>query len=239
MRRTSILAMVLACNSDESGTTGGTMGEPDGVGGFLWCAQAQGARGHFQGSGFGKIILDDFTGTWERGCQCYCLNDSNIMGAGLAGNLPPGPSQTWYDGQVAALRGITQGECADGVAYWEEQEMDVLLFDGMLDVTCEEAVENQDPFQASECIMDEDECPFGGNPIPGTGGEEQVDDTAADGGGPPVYGISVWGEVIDCPSSNACTIDTDFVAYLLDDLSVFSDDFIGVTNETSPLEHVS
>lgn len=143
---------------------------------------------------------------------------NNLIGADL----------TWYNGQVLALKGKALTNCGDRVAWYEGAQGDMLLFNTMFDVTCEDAVDDEIPFNASTCVQDEDVCDID-QPIPGTGGMEQVDDTAADGGGALAYGIDDFNDVIYCQSSDSCQIDVDFVIFLLDDISIFSDDYIGMT----------
>ncbi len=152
------------------------------------------------------------------------------MSQGLAGTHG-GTDLMWYNGQVAALRGSSQGACEDRVEEYEIAMGADVLFTYMDDVSCADAVSDEDPFYVVECVKHEDECTQD-EPVNGTGGAPGVDETAADGGGAFVYGLSDYDDVIDVTGSHA-DIDIDFVKEVLGDLSVFEDDNIGVTLELS------
>ena len=152
------------------------------------------------------------------------------MSNGVAGSLS-GADLQWYNTQVSALRNLAKAACLERQAELETEEGDVLEFDLGWTEKCEDAVLDEDPFLATECVKHEGDCSTD-VPIPGTGGEEQVDDSGSDGGGPFVYGLTDYDDVID--GRDPAQVDVDFVDDLLADLQVFEDDNIGVILSNSP-----
>jgi len=229
----TIVAVVpSACVEGSSGTSeSGAATGPDGVLGYEWCLEANGANGHYDTFPFlGQIIQHPDTETAIRACICYCPEHNTLMARGMAGTLV-GADLTWYNGQVTSFKGLAQGECEDRVAEYEAAEGANILFTLANEEDCEDAVSDEDPYFTNECVQHEDECTID-EPINGTAGEPAEDETAADGGGAFVYGLSDYDDVIDTTKSPP-EVDLDFVGEILEDLSVFEDDNIGVTLEES------
>jgi hypothetical protein len=236
---------------------------PEDVTAYLWCLDAKPAKG-MREDNLTLIQINEPSGAWTRGCKCYCPADHAIMVDGANGALAPGSEdEVWYGVQVGLLRGSATSACNDRVAELEAIHGTLITFDDPATVSCLDAVADEDPYYASQCVLDDETCPPGAGGgfgtdgyVPGTDGTTADEGTTTDGGadssgtssataegdsstggGAIVYGLDDWSAVVDCPTGDRCDVEAGFVAELLADLDVFSDDHIAVRPGVSRLGH--
>ncbi|MCH9684943.1 MAG: hypothetical protein K0V04_26135 [Deltaproteobacteria bacterium] len=171
---------------------------------------------------------------------------SDIIADGNAGSLAPdSDEEAYYDDIVATLRTGATNSCYSRASDIGTSLGTVIQFDGAGDVSCLDAASDEVPYLlGTKCAIGPCEGYF---PVPGTGGlpeptatttaDTTADTTAGnDDGGMHVYGIGAWADVIDVDGSTY-EFDSDFVGNLLGDLTVFSDDNIGIGSGTSSLSN--
>lgn len=245
----TILALPLGCTA--------ILDIPDPVTAYRWCLDADPALGSSQATGFIEAIQDD-AGNWMRGCTCYCPSDHELMVLGANGQLVSGSdAETFYLNEVEHLRAKALLACTNRVLEMQTQLETTFTFSDPGTITCAVAVDDEEPYYATECVLDTDLCPEGGGGgggggFPGTdgppdteGGTGTGDDldtgtgldtsTGAEGttegvhvSGPVLYGYDDWADVITCPTPGQCDVDAAFVADLLEGLSILADDDIRI-----------
>jgi hypothetical protein len=235
---------------------------PSPVTAYRWCLDAEPARG-LRGD---NLLLQNIkapSGLWMRGCKCYCAADNEIMIQGADGQLTPGSQdEVFYANEVAQLQAAGALACSNQVIAMQAELGTTLDFTHPQAVTCADAVVDEAPYFATECVLDEEICPPGAGggggggggatgggdatdsgettgtgDISTTGGATADESSGGGSGGSMVYGIEDWADVIDCPSSARCEVDAAFVDELLADLGMFSDDAIAMSTGVSALGH--
>jgi len=215
---------------------------PDPVVGYQWCLDAEPATGSRLDNFSLTEITHPVSGLWMRGCRCYCPDEHDIMVAGANGQLAPdSPDDLFYQTQVSLLRADALLACTERLIEMQQQFGVPISFADPDTISCADAVADEDPYYATECPLDTALCPAEAD---ATGGAtDDTTDTAGAAprpgmGGPTVYGLEDWSEVIHCATPRDCAIEAAFVDALLQDLGLLADDAIRVLpGATSTLGH--
>ncbi|MBL4686027.1 MAG: site-2 protease family protein [Nannocystaceae bacterium] len=218
--------------------------------GIAWQIRAIPAEGHRKDNNQAGDILgvDLAKGDYVRGWWCVCPDASDIVSAGVAGSLTPGSAdEIWYTAWLSQFKDNTENSCLERAADIGTELGTVIKFDGPQDVTCEDALLDEVPFQQGDCLLDcNGELPpinatEGAPEPPGTSGSDGADaesaEVSSDDGGVHVYGVVDWDDVILAVGANSYRFDLHFYYELLDDLSVLGDDYLAVGIGTSRLSH--
>lgn len=229
---------------------------PDPVTAYRWCLDAAPAQGRSNANFAIYGITHPDSGTWMRGCTCYCPADHELMILGANGQLAPGSDdETAYLNALAQLRAKAELACTERVLEMQTEQGAVLTFADPETVTCAAAVADDEPYYTTECVLNTDICP-GAPTVGGSAGQvgtsgdagatTHTDDsstsvgpgadesdggnggTGGTGGGAMAYGLDDWVTVIDCTTVDRCDVEAAFVDELLQDLSVFEGDVIRV-----------
>ena len=182
----------------------------------LWCVEAVGANGTRTAGGADVTITKG--GDWITGCVPMCDDDDAIMDLGLDGMIPMGdPLEPQWNALKAEVRGEANTDCELRVDALELAG-GAINFNGMIDVTCQEAADLRDPYEGSMTFSSD--CGAGD-----TGGSE-----TSPAVGPDIYGLTSYDQIRSCTTNTSartitCNLDKDFIHDLVADVTlIFSDD---------------
>lgn len=186
--------------------------------GWNWCVEAIGANGTRTANGFDVQIKEN--GDWVGGCVRMCAGDNDIMTLGADGEIVAGhPLESIWNDLKTNVRDSAEGNCEARVT--ELAVAGAINFNGMVDITCGEAVAILEPVEGDATFTDE--CAAAG-----TGGD-------ASEVGPGQYGLTSYNQVRSCTTNTGaktitCSVDSDFIAYVASDIwTIFADEAKFVT----------